>query len=428
VTYDALVVPGASNLSAFKSIRLLRLFKLLRLARINRLLQQYQDVFDITAYLGLIMTMFGIFFAMHMMSCFWYLVGTAGGERKLLGADGAITIQEYSGWVEVDPTWCGKDGDGYCVLEEIATNVPLGTRYVRSLYTTFQKDFAYTVMENVFGIFGELVVGFIYGGLAGVISSIMMTQGAGERESMAKMLSIKAWMKARGINKRDKAKIMAHVNSQSAVGANFNERDILDELPPALAGEISYHLYHSYVERLPMFRSLGKEVVTHLCRVVRPVTILKDHIVYEERTVGSEMYVVLDGEVEVTKGGERLGFLGKSAFFGENPIIDLVTGLGGDGCEVRLRTCRASVDTELGVIHKDDIEELIQGFPELEIRLRNFNRIGKRLSVKGATKQKMEALRVEAVQSAGANPSGAASADSATGQESSVKSGPDAAK
>eukprot|EP01043_Picozoa_sp_COSAG02_P019886 COSAG02_NODE_969_length_15565_cov_9.614833_17_plen_47_part_00 len=44
---------------------------------------------------------------------------------------------------------------------------------------------------------GELVVGFIYGSLAGVISSIMVTMGVGQQDSMLKLLSLKAWMNAR---------------------------------------------------------------------------------------------------------------------------------------------------------------------------------------------------------------------------------------
>jgi hypothetical protein len=39
------------------------------------------------------------------------------------------------------------------------------------------------------------------GRTAGVISSIMVTLGAGQQDSMLRMLSLKAWMKARGLKK-----------------------------------------------------------------------------------------------------------------------------------------------------------------------------------------------------------------------------------
>ena len=56
-------------------------------------------------------------------------------------------------------------------LEEITSGVDLqgdplvrfGTKYVRAMYSTFQKEFAYTALENTFGCFAELVVGFVSG-------------------------------------------------------------------------------------------------------------------------------------------------------------------------------------------------------------------------------------------------------------------------
>ena len=76
------------------------------------------------------------------------------------------------------------------------------------------------------------------------------------------------------------------------------------------------------------YRNLGKEILNHLCRLVRTCSVFKDGVVYEEGMIGSEFYFILDGEVEVTVNDERLGFLGKAAFFGEAPLIELVTGKG----------------------------------------------------------------------------------------------------
>ena len=70
-----------------------------------------------------------------------------------------------------------------CLLPfEEVQRLPLATRYIRSLYSVFSGGFAYTEAENFFGIVATLVVGFIYGGLAGVLSTIMMTQNAGEQQ------------------------------------------------------------------------------------------------------------------------------------------------------------------------------------------------------------------------------------------------------
>ena len=107
------------------------------------------------------------------------------------------------GWVERDPMWCDPTGmmpiGGQIVCHyPIGTihdksspgYVSFGTRYIRSMYTIFNSEFAYTWQESVFGVFGTLVIGFIYGGIAGVLSSLMMTQNAGEQEYMLKLIQV----------------------------------------------------------------------------------------------------------------------------------------------------------------------------------------------------------------------------------------------
>ena len=99
----------------------------------------------------------------------------------------------------------------------------LGTKYMDSMYSVFTAEYAFTSSEKGVGVLGELVVGFIYGSLAGVISSIMVTMGVGQQDSMLKLLSLKAWMKARNLKKSDKVKILAAFNNANE-GAPFNEK------------------------------------------------------------------------------------------------------------------------------------------------------------------------------------------------------------
>jgi CRP-like cAMP-binding protein len=40
-------------------------------------------------------------------------------------------------------------------------------------------------------------------------------------------------------------------------------------------------------------------------------------VIYHEGTTGHEMYIVITGELEITAGGTRLGFISDGGFFGE---------------------------------------------------------------------------------------------------------------
>ena len=49
-----------------------------------------------------------------------------------------------------------------------------------------------------------------------------------------------------------------------------------------MAGDISLYMYGHYVLILPMFKFLGKEVLTRICRHVIPLTCIKGQRIIEE--------------------------------------------------------------------------------------------------------------------------------------------------
>jgi hypothetical protein len=223
-----------------------------------------------------------------------------------------------------------------------------------SMYAVFTAEFAYTTSEKGVGVFSELVVGFIYGSLAGVISSVMMTMGVGQQDSMLKLLSLKAWMKSRKLKKSDRVKVLSAFN-QINDDVPFDEKVILAELPPSLSTDISYYLYGSFLAKVPMFRNLGQEVTEEICRIVTAINLDRGNIVYQEGKFGNEMYFVLSGELEVSHAGQRLGFLSEGSFFGETAVIESVEGVGGDGSCIRTRSVQVVSRCELGVLRRREV-------------------------------------------------------------------------
>lgn len=428
INYVMLLFLGQERAAKYRILRMFRLFRLLRLARIKRLVQRYQDSFDLGPYLGLLGTLATILFAAHAMACGWYFMGTSSVAREDgdgnpvyecmdgtwshtcagttfdLDADGQKITPVIYGWAQTDKLFGGFDDPKGYYTEEQLNNVALGTRYIRSMFVIFQKEFGPgTSTENFFAVMSELVVGFIYGGLAGVISSLMMSSSAGEQEYVQKMVALKSWMKSKKMTKRHRMKILAHFNTQQENGTFFAEEDILASLPPTLSSELSFYMYRDMIEKLPLFKGLGQEVIHHLCQIVRPMRALKDQVIYEEGSIGTTMYVIIDGEVEVSLGGERLGFLSKGAFFGETPLIEIVTEKGGDGTEVRARSIAAVIDTNLGYVESNDLGDILYKYPELKIRLAAFEKVGKKLGDKGNNKCEMAKMKVASLMVAAKN-------------------------
>ena len=134
-----------------------------------------------------------------------------------------------------------------------------------------------------------------------------------------------------------------------------------------------------------------------LCQIIEPIQVLASQVIYEQGKVGSEMYFIMMGEFEVLVDGHRIGFLGQGAFFGENAIIEAVGRKPGMGSEIRMRTMRASADSELGLMSNKQILILCDEFPELEIRLQAFRKAGMKLSDKGHNLREIVELKRRAV-------------------------------
>ena len=83
---------SSGNTRALKALRLVRLSKMLRLARIKKILHKYSDNVHLQTYISIGFTVFLIFFLVHILACFFYLIGTS--DETIGGSNTTV-----EGWV-----------------------------------------------------------------------------------------------------------------------------------------------------------------------------------------------------------------------------------------------------------------------------------------------------------------------------------------
>lgn len=188
------------------------------------------------------------------------------------------------------------------------------------------------------------------------------------------MSAMSAWMKDKDLPKNAQARIRAYFIHKFKNKVYFNEQEMLAELPPSMSNQIAEHMYGSILRECPLFRGLGTSVLNKVARQVVPSTCMKGQVIFEQGQIGTEMYCVIKGEVEVIQDGEQLGFLPEGSFFGESALID-----DGEGSEIRARTVKAMTECELCFLRRDDLETLRRECPELMIKLRRFARMGEKV-------------------------------------------------
>ena len=78
-------------------------------------------------------------------------------------------------------------------------------------------------------------------------------------------------------------------------------------------------------------------------------------IILREGEESYDAYIILDGEIEVTKNGRFLATLSENSIFGEIALVDQ---------RPRTATCTAKTNVKLGKVTRENYKQLIKHRPE----------------------------------------------------------------
>ncbi len=126
--------------------------------------------------------------------------------------------------------------------------------------------------------------------------------------------------------------------------AILNPRDSRPDIPVTVAA----------LRDIGLFGALSDDVLEHLTKTLKTVRAAAGDAVFKEDDPAREMYVVLDGEIEVLKKSRRgrdmrVAILGPADCFGEMSIIDM---------QNRSATVRALAPSRLLRITSEDMDSL----------------------------------------------------------------------
>ena len=124
----------------------------------------------------------------------------------------------------------------------------------------------------------------------------------------------------------------------------------------------------SLLTTVPLFERCSRRDLAKIASIARDVEYPPATTVVREGDSGAELFVVVDGEVDVRKGGRKMATLGAGNFFGE---MALITG--------SPRTATVTTGTRLRalVITNRDFRKLLQGSPDIQFKL--LQEVGERL-------------------------------------------------
>ena len=152
----------------------------------------------------------------------------------------------------------------------------------------------------------------------------------------------------------------------------FNEEEILSQLPPTMSTDLVFMMYEHIISGTPLFAELGKDLTTKLCLALQPYPAMRGDVIMREEELGAEMFIVVKGEISISRRGKVLGSLSSGSFFGETAILD------DNDNHIRKRTGIASVVSDLSFITRDSVEILSEHYPSLQQQLFRFSKVRSR--------------------------------------------------
>jgi CRP-like cAMP-binding protein len=111
------------------------------------------------------------------------------------------------------------------------------------------------------------------------------------------------------------------------------------------------------LKRATLFEGLSRKQLVQVARVSEDLEVPAGKVLCKEGEVGQEFFVIIDGEVEVTKDGKRVATRAAGEFFGEIALLEATR---------RMATVTAQTPLRFFVLTRRDFRQLIRDNPGVE--------------------------------------------------------------
>lgn len=336
---------STSSINSLKLTRIVRLFRVTKLARLIKLRQfamKIEDTLDLDAVMTRMTRLIGqVLLVTHVLSCLWHLVGHASDNSE---------------------TW---------ITATKLTDESSGVRYLYSFYwvvTTlagvgFGDIHATNTDERLFSIFAEVVGACGFGYLIGNITKILQNWNREKSTRARKLSMVQAFVQKKAIPKALKARLLRYFRHYIAKTSAFDERELLCEFSLSLRGDILHETYKNSFFLIPAFQRLSPQFVMDMAMFIKPLIAVKGDVLAKENSVGTEMFILNSGIVEVKRTPPVvewivvLEILTEHGIFGESSLLNYT---------LHQNTYTAKANCDLYTLPKEDFDRLIEEFPDAE--------------------------------------------------------------
>jgi CRP-like cAMP-binding protein len=111
------------------------------------------------------------------------------------------------------------------------------------------------------------------------------------------------------------------------------------------------------LKRAPLFEDLSRKELSELAKLTEDVDVAAGKVLCKEGGIGREFFLIMEGEVEVSRGGKPIAALGSGEFVGEIALIEDVP---------RTATVTAKTPLRFFVMTRQAFHQLLDANPAVE--------------------------------------------------------------
>ncbi|GIL77637.1 hypothetical protein Vretimale_6799 [Volvox reticuliferus] len=406
-------------LRLLRFFRILWIFKNFNVLSVSTVLGRLQDEFYAARWvISMLELLIVLIYLGHLSGCFFYLFSGPQwwtNEEKLLINEGELStwvLDKMGGYytvamptisntrpdssspqissVAANNTWYSCDE--YFTLVQCPkceaapyrckSDFGFPYRYITTMYWAYTTMttvgygdiYGTTIAEKIWCMVTMVIGGFFLSFCFGRMASIVSRLDADKVARGEQLHELSAFMKDVELPRPLARKVLEY-NKKQKVRA-YDRQAVLARLPFELRAKILRHLYLPTVARVPLLQSMAEDDVflTDLCVRLQPTHFSADTFVYMRGESGSDVYILLQGELQVLAAdlGALLYCVPEGTIFGEGSVLRQL--FNQEGGKVKRREnvfCKTPCD--MLRIPEEDIKDLCEHYPELLRGLRKLD-------------------------------------------------------
>ncbi|XP_064636997.1 cyclic nucleotide-gated cation channel alpha-3-like isoform X2 [Lineus longissimus] len=208
---------------------------------------------------------------------------------------------------------------------------------------------------------------FVFALLIGQIRDIFEAAGA-VKSNYRKTMDITLWyMQSLNLPKELQGRVRMWFNYNWDQQKTLDENSLIEALPNKMKTDLAINVHFGTLSKVMLFQDCDKNLLYDLILKLKPVLYLPGDYICRKGEVGTEMYIVMSGQVQVVGGLNDdiiYATLHEGSVFGEISLLSMVGG------NRRTADVRSKGFSNLFTLSKVDFEEAMRDYPTAQAMLK----------------------------------------------------------